>query len=83
MVVIGPCLRDHSDVGSGAATESCVIKSGLDLELFNRIGVGNRDATAARAGTQYITHAKTIDLPVVIVRSRSMRKDSVIRTSDL
>jgi hypothetical protein len=83
MVVVGAGLRNHANVGPTSAAECCIVKSSLDLELFESVRIRGGNPTARRRRTQYVTYTDPVQLPVVVVGSRSMHENPVIGLSHL
>src|SRR5690348_4555209 len=61
VIVLAALLRDYADVGTCCTAERSVVEAGLYFELFDRVGIRDRDSTAGRTRTEYVTYTDSIE----------------------
>src|SRR5262249_45787071 len=81
--VVASRLRNHAYVGAGIAAVRGIIESRLDLKLLYAVWVGNGNSSASRRAALHVTDADSVQLPIVVVRARSVYVNSIIRLGDL
>src|SRR5215467_10360409 len=83
MIVVRAPLCDHADIGPSTASECCIVKSGLDLKFLQGVGIGNRNSSTDRTRTLHIADTDAVQLPVVVIGSRSVHINPVVGLSEL
>lgn len=60
VILIAAFFCDDADIRSHRTSERCIVKRGLHLELFQRIGIGNWDSPACRTCTLHVAHTDSV-----------------------
>jgi len=70
--IVAARLGNHADIGTYPTTKCCVVETGLNLELFQAVGVRNWDSPAYCARALNIADTNAIELPIVVIRAGSV-----------
>ena len=66
MKILSPRFADYIHVGAGVSGEGSVVLAGLNLKLFDGVGVGNRDSSGELRATLQVVDSYAVHLEIVV-----------------
>ena len=83
MKEIGSSLSDDANVGACITSVRSIVERRLHLKLLKAVRVWNRNPTASGPAALHITHANSVQLPVVVIGACAVDEHSVVRAGNL
>src|SRR5262249_8408719 len=71
--VVASALGDDVHIRSGVSAKRCVVHSGLNLELLNRVRIWNRNAAAEKSARLKIIYLNVVHLKIIVSRESAVR----------